>query len=103
MTRWASKASFSASGIDAADVLPCLSQCHHDLLGRDAKLLGDAVENALVGLMRNKEIDLVGRIAVPTSVSSMTPEIFCTAWRKTSRPFMRRCPTVFVEPGPPST
>src|SRR6478672_8610684 len=36
----------------------------HDLLGRYGKLLCDTVQDALVGLMRHVEIDLVGGVAV---------------------------------------
>ena len=68
----ASNAWLSASGIDAADVLPCLSSVITILSGANAELLGDAVENALVGLMRHEQIDLVRRIAghAPASLRS---------------------------------
>ena len=89
--------------MEAAEVLPCLASVMTILLGVDAELLGDAVENALVGLMRNVQVDLVGGIAGHHQRLLDHARDLLTAWRNTSRPFMRRCPVVLVEPGPPST
>src|SRR5262245_40557223 len=40
-----------------------LVEGHHYLVGWNAELLADTVEDALVGLMRNVEVDLVGGVA----------------------------------------
>ena len=38
-----------------------LRQCLDNLLGIDTQLLGDAVEDAAIGLVRHEKVDLVGR------------------------------------------
>ena len=53
-------ATLSASGIEAAEVLPCWSTVDDHLLRRDAELAGGVVDDALVGLVRHEPVD-VGR------------------------------------------
>ena len=74
-----------------------------DLFGRDAELLRRVVDDALVGLMRHEPIDVGRRVAGVLERVLTTSVIMATACLKTSRPSMRRWPTVRVEDGPPST
>ena len=48
----------SASGTEAADVLPCSATVEIDLGGRDAQFTGGPVQNALVGLVRHEPVDV---------------------------------------------
>jgi len=70
---------------------------------RDAELVCRTVDDALVGLVGNEPIDVGCRIAGGLEAASTTSVIIATAWRNTSRPSMRKWPTVPVEDGPPST
>ena len=65
----------SASGIEAADVLPWRSTRHHDLLRRDAELVRRGVDDALVGLVRHEPVDVVGSVAGVANTSSTTSVI----------------------------
>ena len=76
----------------------------HDLFGRQAELLRGGVEDSRIGLVRNDPVDVVGRSGpAADSTSLSTSARLTTAWRNTSRPFMRSLPTVPVVDGPPST
>ena len=58
----------------------------NDLWRRDAELVRRAVDNALVGLVRDEPVDVVGAVAVALNASSTTSVIIATACLKTSRP-----------------
>lgn len=76
---------------------------NHNLFERDAQLLGRAVNNAAIGLVRNQPIDVVRGRSGCLEAASITSVIMPTACLKTSRPSIRRWPTVPVVDGPPST
>ena len=61
--RRSATASASASGIEAADVLPCRSTVVTILAGRNAELMRRTVDDPLVGLMRNEPIDVGDGVA----------------------------------------
>ena len=50
-----------ASGIEAAEVLPCLSTVTTTFSRANAKLVGGGVDDAPVGLMRHEPVDVVRR------------------------------------------
>ena len=98
-TPWA-----SARGIEAAEVLACSATVEITRERVDADALGHAVEDALIGLVGNEPVDVGDLDPRDLGGASKTASLMLTtAWRKTWLPCMRRCPTVPVADGPPST
>ena len=61
--RRSATASASASGIEAAEVLPWRSTVVTILPGGNAEFMGRTVDDALIGLVRDEPVDVGGRIA----------------------------------------
>src|SRR5437868_8087968 len=93
----------NASGTDAAEVLACSSTVTTTFASGSPSFLAVASRIrafAWCGTTQSTSAD-VKPAAASTSLS--TSARLMTAWRKTSRPFIRSLPTVPVVDGPPST
>ncbi len=63
LMRPSATAAVSASGIEAAEVLPCWSTVVTTFSGAMPSFLARIVDDALVGLVRHEPVDVVGGIA----------------------------------------
>ena len=86
-----------ASGIEAAEVLACSATVEITLSSSMPSRLADALEDALVGLVRDEPVDVGDRRRPASAAAAVTAsEMLTTAWRNTWLPCMRRWPTVPV-------
>ncbi len=78
--------------------------CRRDFRRIDAELVGGAVDDALVSLMRHKPVHIVGCVSrCAECIFDGVRDHRNGVAKYPSRPSMRTCPTVCVADGPPST
>src|SRR5436853_536281 len=103
LMRPSATATDSASGIDAADVLPCLSTVMTTFSGAMPSFTADASMMRLLAWCGTNQSISAALYPVAMNESWITSVIIATACLNTSRPSMRKWPTVPVVLGPPST
>src|SRR3954447_12971049 len=103
LMRPSATATASASGIDAADVLPWRSTVSTTFCGAICSLCAEASMMRLLAWCGTNQSMSSAVMPEALNASTITSVIMPTACLNTSRPSIRRCPTVPVEDGPPST
>src|SRR6202035_205223 len=103
LTRPSATATDSARGIDAAEVLPCRSTVKTTFCGAICSLCAEASMIRLLAWCGTNQSISSAEVPVALKASTITSVIMPTACLKTSRPSIRRYPTVRVEDTPPST